>query len=495
MITRSFLIFAFSISLYSCIPKNISKKHAHQKFSTKELQQDFVVLKNILEKKHPSIYWYTSKDSMDLYFNQYYQGIKNDMSEKEFVWTILSPLINKIHCGHTSVSMSKRAEKNINKDTTHYFPFHLKIWNDTMAVTAFLTKDHPYIHRGTIIKSIDGFTTSEIKNKIFDCIPQDGYEQIASYLRVSFDFPYYYNNVFGSNKQYNIEYIDSLGKINRAIVNAFCVSNDSAKKEQPINALKDKSKRKANLRLNRSFTMDSTLEYATIILNTFSTGNLRHFFRQSFKKLNKYHIPNLIIDIRLNGGGRVNASTLLTKYISRINFKVADSVYAQSNTVRPFSKYFKSSLLNNIELKFIAKKKNDNYYHLSLFEKKIYQPKKKYHYEGKVFVLMGGPTFSASCLFVNAIKGQKDISLLGEQTGGGSYGNSGIVIPSLILPNTKIAVRMPFFKVIQHSHINEKGFGIVPDVYIGTSYEAIKNGYDKKMSVAKEMIISESKKH
>jgi len=64
-----------------------------------------------------------------------------------------------------------------------------------------------------------------------------------------------------------------------------------------------------------------------------------------------------------------------------------------------------------------------------------------------------------------------------------------------VLPNTKIAVRMPFFKVIQYRHINEKGFGIAPDVYIGTSYEAIKNGYDKKMSVAKEMIISDSKKH
>jgi len=58
-----------------------------------------------------------------------------------------------------------------------------------------------------------------------------------------------------------------------------------------------------------------------------------------------------------------------------------------------------------------------------------------------------------------------------------------------VLPNTKIDVRMPF-KVIQHSHINEKCIGIAPDVYIGTSYEAIKNGYDKKMSVAKEMIIS-----
>jgi len=60
---------------------------------------------------------------------------------------------------------------------------------------------------------------------------------------------------------------------------------------------------------------------------------------------------------------------------------------------------------------------------------KVYAIKKKNHYSGKAFVLISGPTFSASCLFLNAIKGQNNIKLIGEETGGGSYGNNGIIIP------------------------------------------------------------------
>ncbi|MBK7434230.1 MAG: hypothetical protein IPI66_10230 [Chitinophagaceae bacterium] len=34
----------------------------------------------------------------------------------------------------------------------------------------------------------------------------------------------------------------------------------------------------------------------------------------------------------------------------------------------------------------------------------------------------------------------------------------------------------------------KNGLGVMPDVYIGTSYEALVKGYDKKMKVVMEMI-------
>ncbi len=103
-------------------------------------------------------------------------------------------------------------------------------------------------------------------------------------------------------------------------------------------------------------------------------------------------------------------------------------------------------------------------------------------------MLINGLTFSASTLFCNAIKGQHNIKLAGEETGGGWYGNSGIIIPDITLPNTKLRVRLPFFRIVQYHHIAEKGTGVMPDIYIGPVYKDVVNGVDTKMERVKALI-------
>jgi hypothetical protein len=90
------------------------------------------------------------------------------------------------------------------------------------------------------------------------------------------------------------------------------------------------------------------------------------------------------------------------------------------------------------------------------------------------------------------VKGQAGITLLGEETGGGWYGNNGIMIPDVVLPTTGVRVRLPLFRLVQYQHPPQKGTGIPPDVYIGTDYQALKMGYDKKMRWIKEKIIRDA---
>ena len=62
------------ILLSSC---SVSKNYSpDKKYPRSELQQDFTLLRNILEKKHPSIYWYTPKDSMDMFFDEGYKSME-----------------------------------------------------------------------------------------------------------------------------------------------------------------------------------------------------------------------------------------------------------------------------------------------------------------------------------------------------------------------------------------------------------------------------------
>jgi hypothetical protein len=160
----------------------------------------------------------------------------------------------------------------------------------------------------------------------------------------------------------------------------------------------------------------------------------------------------------------------------------------------PYTKYIKGRFLNSIGISLITKKEKDGKYHLRHLENKTFTPKRKNQFKGSVYVLTNGPTFSAASLFCNLIKGQPGIILAGEETGGGWHGNDGIFIPNITLPNTKIRVRLPLFRVIQYKHVPKTGTGVIPDILIPPNYDALLRGVDKKMEVIKAMILSSEKK-
>jgi Peptidase family S41 len=490
MIDKSLTIFFFFIiALSSCSVTNNAYSPS-KKYGKEKLQEDYSLLKNILQKKHPSLYWYTGKDSMDIYFAQYYNAIEDSMTEQQFGWKIIAPLTDKIHCGHTSFSMSKAYNKWVNNKRIPSFPLFMKVWNDTMAVTGNLNRRDSVLKRGTLITGINGLRNTALQQTMFNYMTEDGNANNVNYLRLSNNFPYYHRNILGISKQYAVTYLDALGKEQTINIPVFDPPKDTSKRTRiaPLVKRTKEETKKQQLQNIRSLAIDTANNTAIITLNTFSTGRLRKFFRQTFRYIKQTGISNVVLDIRSNGGGKINLSTLLTKYVTRKPFKVADTSYAVAKNLGPYSKYIKGKFLNNIGLFFLTKKRKDGLYHFGMWERKTYRPKQHNHFGGDLYVLINGQTFSASALFCNAVKGQPGINLVGEEAGGGWHGNNGILIPDITLPNTHLRVRLPLFRLVQYKHVPKDGRGVMPDIYIGTSYEALIKGYDKKMQVVMEMI-------
>ena len=464
-----------------------------KKYSRQQLQQDYSLLRNILEKKHPTLYWYTSKDSMNFYFDSLYNNITDSMTELQFGWNVLAPLTQKIRCGHTSFSMSKGWNKFIRNRTIPSFPLYLKIWGDTMVVTANLNRKDSIIKHGMLITSINGLRCREMVQQMFQYLPLDGYADNVNYIRISGNFPFYHRNVFGLYKNYRVGYIDSLGREKTILLPMFSPVIDSSKKHHPPdgNGAPHKPTRKERKESYRSLVTDSSINTAVMTLNTFTNGTGRHlrsFFKQSFKKIKQQQIKNLILDLRSNGGGDVTMSVLLTKYLRDTPFKVSDSSYAIAKSFRPYTKYISHGFWYNLGLLFVTKKKKDGNYHFGYWDRHVFYPKKKNHFDGNIYVLINGPTFSASTIFCNAIKGQHNVILAGEETGGGWYGNSGLLIPDIVLPVTKLRVRLPFFKIVQFDHVAKNGRGVAPDIFIPPTVEGVRKNIDRKMEIVKGII-------
>ena len=335
---RKFFFGIFLCVLTGCsVSKNYS---ADKKFAKEKLQEDYTLLRNILEKKHPSLYWYTSKDSMDYYFDEGYKNISDSMTELQFGWKILAPLTSNIHCGHTSFSMSKGWNKFIRNKRIPSFPLYLKIWKDTMVVTANINRKDSVIKKGMLITSINGIRNKDLIKKMFGYVARDGYEDNVNYVRLSTSFPYFHRNIFGIYKNYSVQYIDTLGIERKTSLPLFGLAEDTLKKIKNFPPIKQKHlTRKEKLDNVRSLQTNNGVTVMTI--NSFAGGNnLKSFFRQSFRSIRKNNIKDLVIDIRANGGGDISNYVLLTKYIRNTPFKVADTAIAISKSFAPYTRYF-----------------------------------------------------------------------------------------------------------------------------------------------------------
>ncbi|MEO8821598.1 MAG: S41 family peptidase, partial [Ginsengibacter sp.] len=424
----------------------------NKKYSKQELQQDYTLLRNILEKKHPSLFWYTPKDSMDFYFNEGYNAIRDSMTELQFGWKIIAPLTSVIHCGHTSFNMSKDWNRFIKSKTIPSFPLFAKVWKDTMMVIGNLNRKNRLINDGSFITSINGIRNEEMINYMFHFMVEDGYSENVNYIRLSTDFPYFHRNTFGLYEKYEVSFTDSNGVSFNTLLPYFEPPVDSIRKKKIVQ--KGQIIKYTHLqKMENLRSLDYDSSFALITINAFSKGHLKKFFRQSFRKMRKNKTKNLVIDIRANGGGDMIKSVFLTRFLKNTKFKVADTAEAISKTLRPYTKYISHGFFNNIGLFFVTHKEKDGRYHFGYWERHTFTPKRRNHFNGNVYVLTNGLTFSASSIFCSALKGQQNIKLVGEETGGGWYGNSGIMIPDITLPNTKIRVRLPFFRLVQYQHI------------------------------------------
>jgi hypothetical protein len=462
------------------------------RISPQLLRDDLGLLQKILEANHPSLYWYTPKDSMDLFFAEAINSIQDSMDEVAFKNKV-SYVVSKIRCGHTTVRFSKAYSKKAARFRYPQFPFSLKAWSDSLVVLQSAKPRDSIFKRGTIITSINGTSNRWLLDSIFSHMSTDGYSENFKNQVISGNFPAWYKTVLGIDSAYAIGYIDSSGKAAVAQVNSYYPPLSNLKDNRALPAVQKptrKQLRKAGLLEKRSLVIDTLNSTAYIRLSTFSGGGLPSFFRRSFRTINNLQIQHLVLDLRENGGGKVHNSILLAKYLSDHSFKVGDTVVARSRSLK-YGRYISNSIAYWFSMHFGSNKMEDGLVHLRYYEKHLFNPKENNHFNGNIYILQGGYTFSAATMFISFVKGQKNVITVGEETGGGYYGTSAMHIPTITLPNTKLQVGLPTHRLVI-DHTRPRGHGFLPDIEIAPSSVAIKQGVDLKLQKIRELIQQKS---
>lgn len=481
----------------SCTSTKYTAYNPASKIPACKLKEDFTLLKKILEANHPSLYWYTPKDSVDFHFNQVMESINDSLTESEFKKKV-AWFVSTIRCGHTAVRPSSGFEHYNAIHKTARFPLMIKTWSDSLILLGSLNKEDSLLKRGTIITSIENVDNRCLLDSMFKLISTDGQGNNFKSQAISFNFPVYYGLAFGLKDSFSIRYIDSAGIEKQTYVRLYKPEPDTLRQEvkQMAEAKGPRPSRKQIRRIvlmsKRSILFDSANHLAYMRLATFSGGKLRSFFRESFKEMRENNVRNLVIDLRENSGGNINMSLLLSRYMKDKPFHAADTA-AAVNRQLPYGKYIQPAFPYRMAMRFITKKEDDDKFHFRQLEQHYYKPYTNDHFNNRIYIIQGGYTFSAAAMFVLQLKGQQNVTVLGEETGGGNYGTSAVHLPDIVLPNSKVRVTLPLYRLVfDHTQIHD-GKGIQPDIYVPPSSVYIRNGVDPKLEKVKELIETEEK--
>lgn len=479
----------YCLMAFTALSCSVAKYQPNKKYSPQQLQQETDILWQTYQQVHPSYNWYTPADSIDTRFRQVKQSITDSLTEAEFRLR-LSWAVAAIRCGHTSVLPPKAAARAASQQNTPSFPLQVRLLQqDSLVVLQNAGPKRDSVNRGVVLTGIDSIPVAVFVRQMQEYISVDGYNNGFAQSQVSTGFAARFKWLYGLKPSYHIQFIDTSGRnLQATIHNTEPRKRDSTRRDM---ARTREQTRSAVPPSYGFLAFDSAHQFAYLRINSFMGSKVSAFIRKSMRRIDSSGVRHLVLDLRGNSGGRIQKSVLLAKYLSDHPFKVADSVSATGFQF-PYARYVQSGWVYQWFSWLFTSKGSDGRLHMRSTERKVYKPKTKHHFDGNIYVLTGGRTFSASVLLLNYLDHQHGLTLVGEETGGGARGNSSVFTPDITLPYTRIRARLPLFRIVSRASLPHNGRGMVPDTLVFPTSADVRAGRDAVVEAVKEKIKSKT---
>jgi hypothetical protein len=404
------------------------------KLNPAQLKEDVLELRKALEKNHPGLYWYTSKEQFNNAWDSLTERITQPMADDQFLKLVL-PVVAKVKCAHTLFYPSKEISTRGVR-----FPLNLKFLNGK----AYILGDSLSKHRipdGSELISVNGKSLADIVQLMLPSLEAQGGNIGWKYVILDNDFQNYYYYIIEQPNTFDIEYIEygTEKKVSATV--------DGSTAEALKKHWKNWYPNKDGAPLNIKFLTDP--DVAIITIKSFTNGRYQAYQQdadnlidQYFEDIRKKGTKNLIIDIRGNEGG--NNPENVYKYIARENDK---DTWGSKNPFSPAKNAF----------------------------------------QGNVILLMNERSISAQETFVSIFKNNKRGLTIGQPTPGSYNGFCGGNKRKVILPHSKFEIRIPLHAFNWRYTTKEnyrEGEGFPPDFKVSVSINDVLNGQDPALALA-----------
>ncbi|MBE9511627.1 MAG: hypothetical protein IMY71_12185 [Bacteroidetes bacterium] len=409
------------------------------RFSKQALQEDFQQMRRTLEQNHAALYEYTPKQVLDSLMDRQYGLIQDSMALHEF-FVLLTPIIAKIGCGHTTAWMPM---SYWDKETDNLFPLQIRLIEDLVVVSGNYTKEEQ-VPQGSVLLKINGRPVKEIIQEMKANYPADALNPYFIHKAVERRFPMIYARRFGFPKEYRVVYALPGRKTRETRI--LTPANNEA-----VRAVMFKNFKTPELRM----TLLQEKNTAVMRIETFiyydRVPYFTNFIDSCFNVIHEKKIKNLILDLRGNDGGD------------------------------PFCAVPLFSYLESKPLPYFA----ETYGKYSAFAKPI--PRAEKAFEENLLILLDGRCFSTNGHFCALLKYHRIGRFLGTP-GGATYKCNAGKNTNVDLKNTHIMLyfgRSSYAAAVQGM---DKTKPIMPDVKVHETYRDFLDGRDVFIETALRLI-------
>jgi len=444
-------------------------------FTPDQMISDCKYLRTVLEKAHPSLYRYATKDSMDYYFDKTLSKFDHPMSEVEY-WCHLQYLVAKIGSGHTQVLFSQSFENNYNQDTHYVLPFGVYIKDNKLYVKRLIGKIDTAFFSGYQIISVNGENKQQLFRKIRTLISGDGrsYSYKNYELEIG-EFNRLYELTHPSETEFSVLF-KTFSRKDKLVTLAARLekyhSNKDTSTSQLINLPLNGIHYTNNLDNNLPDSLVHRITYlkdkpsiAILQIKSFTYTDYLSFHKELFKNLHQRNIKDLIIDIRNNGGGSDYICIDFLKYLMNDSFYFTKKDEGVVD-LKAFNLWLSRKEADTINLSKIEHKS----YTIIYDANKLNKPYKD-NFKGRIHLLFNGGTYSAASLFAVALKTQQpSTNTYGSETGGGQAGCDGGEIVKIKLPRTSLQLRLPLLWTYSVCTDANQAKGLIPDHLISSNW-------------------------
>ncbi|MEM9895604.1 MAG: S41 family peptidase [Bacteroidota bacterium] len=451
-----------------------------QLLSPSDMQEDFTIFKESVKEIHPGLYWYADAAEIDSRFQKIEKQITNELEIGSF-YGLLQKFYAEIRCGHSWMSMPYRWVKKLDRGP-HTIPAGFYLEKDRIVVFRDLTKEEK-LPIGDEVISINGISSKRLLDTLKQYTPTDGYAETRQIRILASNFSRYYQLHYGVDSVFEITLENGASRKSISLKGATRKEVDSI----------------ANARYPRSSQQQKLLNFSILPndigylkLNSFSKSEIKEgkqrfkkFLKESFNALEGGKVNKLILDLRGNGGGEDHYGALVCKYLLQEPFRYYLRMEA---TTRKFNyKQYSYNKGYNIIGKLLKKDKEAEGFYTYNFSRQLKTQKPfKNNFTGKVVVLIDGGTFSAATECTSILHANQRALFIGDETGGGYFGNNSALMYGIRLPNSKISYYLPvirYFVAVEDETL--VGRGLIPDISLPRTYEHFISAEDEVLELAK----------